>query len=81
MLSQVKFPEFSNNNIGDIKAGVFNLPTFRYDLIIVRGVLERMGIILDFNKHQMTSTDKIIPMKSTAESRHTETFIRDLEDH
>ena len=28
----------------------------------------------------MTWTDKIIPMKSTTEIRHTETFIRDLED-
>ena len=81
MLSQVKFPSFSNNNIGDIKADVFDSPTYRYDLIIGQDELERMGIILDFNKHQMTWTDKIIPMKSTIEIRHTEIFIRDLEDH
>ena len=29
----------------------------------------------------MAWTDKIIPMKSTTEIRHTETFIRDIEDH
>ena len=81
MLSQVKFPESSNNNIGDIKADFFDSHTCRYDLIIGRDVLERMGIILDSNKHQMTWTDKIIPMKSTTEIRHTETFARDLEDH
>ena len=28
----------------------------------------------------MTWNDKIIPMRSTTESRHTETFIGDLED-
>ena len=39
-----------------------------------------MVIILYFNKHQITWTDKIIPMRSTTEIRHTETFIRDLED-
>ena len=65
MLSQVKFPELSNNNIGDIKTDVFDSPTCRYDLIKGRDVLERMGIILDFNKHQMTWTNKIIPMRST----------------
>ena len=81
MLSQVKFPELSVNNIGDIKADVFDSPTFRYDLIIGRDVLERMGIILDFNKHQMTWTDKIITMKSAIEIRHTETFIRDLKNN
>ena len=54
MLLQVKFPEFSNKNIGDIKADVFDSPTYRYDLIIGRNVLEGMVIILDFNKHQMT---------------------------
>ena len=81
MLSQVKFPEFSNNNIGDIKADVFDSTKCRYELIIGWDVLERMGIILDFNKHQMTWTDKIIPMKSTTDIRHTETFIKDIEDH
>ena len=39
-----------------------------------------MGIILDFNKHQMNWTDKIIPMISTTKIRHIENFIRDLED-
>ena len=29
MLSQVKFPEFCNNNIGDIKVAVFDSPTFQ----------------------------------------------------
>ena len=81
MLSQVKFPEFSNNNIGDIKADIFDSPTCRYELIIGQYLLERMGIILGFNKHQMTWTNKIIPMKSTNEIRHTETLIRDIEDH
>ena len=81
ILSQLKFLEFSNNNIGEIKADVFDSPTCRYDLLIGRDVIERMGIILDFNKHQMTWIDKIIPMKSIIEIRHTKTFIWDLEDH
>ena len=71
MLSQVKFQEFSNNNIGEIKGDVFDSPTCRYDLIIGQYVLERMGIILDFNKHQISWTENNIPMRSTTEIRHT----------
>ena len=41
MLSQVKFPEFSKNNIGYIKADLFDSPICRYELIVGWGVLEK----------------------------------------
>jgi len=46
-LQEVKFPQFGNCIIGNVKADVFDSPACRYDLIVGRDILLAMGIDLD----------------------------------
>ena len=67
IIREAKFPEFRNRYIGSIKADVFDSPTCRYDIILGRDLLERLGLKMDFHNHRMTWGDRTIPMKSTVD--------------
>ena len=64
-LEQVKFPQFGNAIIGNVKADVFNSPNCRYDLIIGRDILLKMGINIDFDTKTTKWMGREIPMAST----------------
>ena len=63
IIKEVKFPEFGNMHIGSIKADIFDSPTCRYDVILGRDLLERLGLKMDFHNHRMTWGERTIPMK------------------
>mgnify|MGYP003309720315 CR=1 FL=1 len=65
LLQEVKFPQFGNCIIGYIKADVFDSPGYRYEIIVGRDVLLRMGISLDFQSKVTRWMGHEIPMKST----------------
>ena len=67
IIKEAKFPEFGNRHIGSIKADVFDSPTCRYDIILGRDLLERLGLKMDFHNHRMTWGDRTIPMKSAVD--------------
>ena len=64
-LQEVKFPQFANCIIGTVKADVFDSPGCRYDIIVGRDVLLRMGIKLDFRSKLVKWLEQEIPMKIT----------------
>ena len=66
-LHQVKFPEFGNHCIDNIKADIFDSPSCRYDLIIGRDILKIMGIKIDFKGHVLTWMGRDLPMKSSSD--------------
>ena len=65
LLEEIKFPQFGNCIIGSIKADVFDSPGSRYDIIVGRDILLRMGISLDFQSKVTRWMGHELPMKST----------------
>jgi len=78
-LQEVKFPQFGNCIIGNVKAYVFDSPACRYDLIVGRDILLAMGINLDFHTKVTKWMGHQIPMKSTTsiqrDLQHVEQYI------
>ena len=66
-LEKVKFPEFGNNCLDTITADVFDSLTCRYDLIIGRDVLKKMGAHIDFHKEMIRWMDRELPMRDPSE--------------
>ena len=52
-MQQIKFPEFRNHCISEVRADVFHSPTF--DIILVRDILDLMGAKIDFLTHHVIS--------------------------
>ena len=65
LLEEIKFPQFGNCIIGSVKADVFDSPGCRYDIIVGRDVLLRMGISLDFQSKVTKWMGHELPMRST----------------
>ena len=64
-LQKVKFPQFGNCIIGNVKANVFYSPACRYDIIVGRDILLTMGISLDFQSKSTKWMGHKVLMKST----------------
>merc|ERR1712214_28032 len=64
-LQNLKFPEFGNRSIGDVQADLFDVPNCRYDIILGRTELRRMGMSFSFLYDTVTWLGRTIPMKTT----------------
>ena len=62
-LQNLKFPEFGNRSIGEVQADVFNSPNYKYDIILGRTELRRMGISFSFVDDTISWLGRTIPMK------------------
>ena len=63
-IQRIKCPEF-NRIIHDLTGDVFDSPTCRYDIILGRRDIAKLGIKLDFSTHQIEWLNHSIPMKTT----------------
>ena len=64
-LQNLKFPEFGNRSIGDVQADLFDVPNCKYDIILGRTELRRMGMSFSFLYDTVTWLGRTIPMKTT----------------
>ena len=64
ILHKVKFLEFGNHCIEAITADVFNSPLCRYDIIVGRDVLNRMGVSISFKTQKITWLNREISMRN-----------------
>ena len=66
-IQSIKCPEF-NRIIPDITGDIFNSPTCRYDVILGRKDIAKLGIKLNFANQTVEWLDHSIPMRSTTRS-------------
>ena len=65
IIQNLKFPEFGNRSIGDVKADVFYSPNCKYDIILGRTELRKMGVMFNFADDTVTWLGRTISMKTT----------------
>ena len=63
-LEQVKFPQFGNAIIGNVKADVFDSPNCRCDITMGGDILLKMGVNIDFDTKTTKWMGREIPMAS-----------------
>ena len=64
-ICNIKFPEFANKSIGNVQADVFTQRACRYDVILGRTELRKMGMIFNFTNNTISWFEQTIPMKAT----------------
>ena len=62
----MKFPEFGNRSIGDVRVDLFYSPHCKYDIILGRTELRKMGNTFNFVDDTVSWLGRTIAMKQPA---------------